>query len=369
MTDSRVEKMARVLVDYSVNIQPGDKVLVEGTMLAEPLIRACYQRVLERGGHPHILMALPDQEELFFAHAKDDQLDFTPALHMTAVEQFDARIRMYSEANTRALTSVDPARMARRQKAMAAIQQTVFRRAAEGSLRWISTQYPTLAYAMEAEMGWNEYLEFYFDACHVDDSTPDPVAYWKAFGVEQQRYIDRIEGHDIVELKGQDVDLRMSIKGRKFLNSCGLHNMPDGEIYTGPVEDSVEGWVRFTYPAIYAGQIVEGVELTFEKGRVVNATATRNEALLLRMLETDSGARYVGEFAIGNNYQIRRFSRNILFDEKIGGTFHMALGAGYPETGSLSRSVIHWDMICDLQRDAHIKVDGEVVYRDGKFVF
>ena len=195
MTDSRLEKMARVLVDYSVNIQPGDKVLVEGTMLAEPLIRACYQRVLERGGHPHILMALPDQEEIFFAYAKDDQLDFTPALHMTAVEQFDARIRMYSEANTRALTGVNPARMARRQKAMAAIQQTVFRRAAEGSLRWMSTQYPTMAYAMEAEMGWNEYLNFYFEACHVDDNTPDPVAYWKAFGAEQQRYIDRIEGH------------------------------------------------------------------------------------------------------------------------------------------------------------------------------
>jgi aminopeptidase len=171
-----------------------------------------------------------------------------------------------------------------------------------------------------------------------------------------------------LEVKGPDVDLRLSIQDRTFLNSCGIHNMPDGEIYTGPVEDSLEGWVRFTYPAIYSGQIVEGVELTFEQGRVVKASARRNEGLLLRMLETDAGAKYVGEFAIGTNYQIDRFSRNILFDEKIGGTFHMALGAGYPETGSLNRSVIHWDMICDLHHDSHILADGEKVYQEGKFV-
>jgi aminopeptidase len=258
--------------------------------------------------------------------------------------------------------------MARRQKALAVVQGTVFRRAAEGSLRWISTQFPTPAYAMEAEMGWNEYQDFFFNACHVGEDTPDPVAFWKQVGVNQQKFIDRLEGHDQVILKGPDVDLRLSIQGRKFLNSCGTHNIPDGEIYTGPVEDSVEGWVRYTYPAVYAGQMVEGVELTFEKGQVVNASARRNQELLLKMLGTDAGAKYVGEFAIGTNYQIDRFSRNILFDEKIGGTFHMALGAGYPETGSLSRSVIHWDMICDLHQ-SEILVDGELVYRDGHFTF
>jgi aminopeptidase len=369
VTDTRIVKMARVLVDYSVNIQAGDRVLIEATMLAEPLVREVYRRVLERGGHPHILLSLPDQEEIFFSAASDDQLDFVPALHLTAVEQFDARIRMYSEANTRALTQVDPVRMARRQKAQAVVQGTVFRRAAEGTLRWVSTLYPTMAYAMEAEMGWNEYQDFVYNACNVGDEVDDPVKIWQAAGLAQQRYIDRIDGHQIVELKGPDVDLRLSIQGRTFLNSCGSHNMPDGEIYTGPVEDSLEGWVRFTYPAIYAGQLVEGVELRFEQGRVVKASAARNEGLLLRMLETDAGARYVGEFAIGTNYQIDRFSRNILFDEKIGGTFHMALGNGYPETGSHNRSVIHWDMICDLRRDSQILMDGEKVYQDGKFLF
>ncbi len=366
MSDNRVEKMARVLVDYSVNIQAGDRVMVEATLLAEPLVREVYRRILERGGHPHLLLSLPDQDEIFFAAANDDQLDFVPALHQYSVEQFDARIRIYSEGNTRALTNVDPARMARRQKALAVVQGTVFQRAAQGSLRWISTQYPTLAYAMEAEMGWNEYQDFFFNACHVGADTPDPIAFWKEVCARQQKDIDRIQGHDRVELKGPDVDLRLSIQGRTFLNSCGAHNIPDGEIYTGPVEDSVEGWVRFTYPAVYAGQLVEGVELTFEKGQVVKATARRNESLLLRMLDTDAGAKYVGEFAIGTNYQIDRFSHNILFDEKIGGTFHMALGAGYPETGSHNRSVIHWDMICSL-RDSQVLVDGEKVYQNGQF--
>lgn len=368
MSDNRVVKMAHVLVDYSVNIQSGDRVLIEATLLAEPLVREVYRRVLERGGHPHILLSLPDQDEIFFATANDEQLDFVPALHQYSVEQFDARIRIYSEGNTRALTHVNPDRMARRQKALAVVQGTVFRRAAEGGLRWISTQFPTPAYAMEAEMGWNEYQDFFFNACHVSEDTLDPVAFWKQVGVDQQKFIDRLEGHDQLILKGPDVDLRLSIQGRKFLNSCGTHNIPDGEIYTGPVEDSVEGWVRYTYPAVYAGQMVEGVELTFEKGRVAKASARRNQELLLKMLETDPGAKYVGEFAIGTNYQIDRFSRNILFDEKIGGTFHMALGAGYPETGSLSRSVIHWDMICDLHQ-SEILVDGERIYLDGHFTF
>lgn len=368
MSDSRVKKMAHVLVDYSVDIQPGDRVLIESTLLAEPLVRETYRRVLERGGHPHLLLSLPDQEELLYESvANDEQLDFAPTLHRVAVEQFDARIRIYSEGNTRALSEVDPARMARRQKALAAVQGIVFQRAAEGGLRWVSTLFPTQAFAMEAEMGWNAYQDFVFQACHVDDATPDPVMYWQQVGEKQQRLIDLFEGHERVEVKGPDVDLQLSIKGRKFLNSCGIHNMPDGELYTGPVENSVEGWVRFTYPAIYTGQIVEGVELKLEQGRVVKASARKNEALLHKMLDSDAGSRFVGEFAVGANYGIDRFSRNILFDEKIGGTFHMALGAGYPETGSLNRSAIHWDMICSIKNESTIRMDGEVIYQNGAF--
>jgi aminopeptidase len=181
--------------------------------------------------------------------------------------------------------------------------------------------------------------------------------------------IRKIQGHNLVTLQGPNVDLSLSVKGRTFINSCGTHNMPDGEIYTGPVEDSVNGWVKFTYPAIFNGVAVEGIELTFTKGRVEKARATKNEKYLFEMLASDAGSRFLGEFAIGTNFDINEFTGNILFDEKIGGSFHMALGAGYPETGSKNKSVIHWDMICDMRRDAEIAVDSEVIYRNGQFVF
>jgi len=367
MADLRVVKMANVLVDYSVNVQPGDRVMVEATTAASDLVREVYRRILERGGHPHVLLSLPEQEEILYAAGGDEQLEFVPTFYMLAAEEFDARIRIYSEINTRALSNVDPQKQAKRQKGLSAVQKMAMKRAADGSFRWISTQFPTQAYAMEAEMGWDEYQDFVFSACHCNDATPDPVAHWRAIGAEQERHIQRIQGGNEVTLRGPNVDLRMSIAGRKFLNSCGIHNLPDGEIYTGPVENSVNGWVRFTYPAIYAGKIVEGVELRFVDGQVVGAKAQKNEEFLLRMLDSDSGARYLGEFAIGTNFEINRFTRNILYDEKIGGTFHLALGASYPETGGMNTSMIHWDMICDMRRDAEIRVDGEVFYRDGKF--
>lgn len=368
MGDLRVEKMARILVDYSTAVKPGERVMIEATTAAEPLVRAVYRRVLERGGHPQILLSLIDQEEIFFQTASDEQLDFVPVFHKLAADTFDVRIRIYSEANTRALTHVDPVRQQRRQKAVAQVQSAVFQRAAEGKLRWISTQFPTQAYAMDADMGWQEYQDFVFRACHADEDTADPVAHWQGVERAQAAAIARLQGHDAVTVKGPNADLRLSIQGRRFLNSCGIHNLPDGEIYTGPVEDSVNGWVRFTYPAIYAGHSVEGVELVFEQGRVVKASATKNLEFLEQMLDSDAGARYLGEFAIGTNFQIDRFTRNILYDEKIGGTFHLALGASYPETGGMNHSVIHWDMICDLRQHSEIRVDGNLFYQDGRFV-
>jgi len=213
-----------------------------------------------------------------------------------------------------------------------------------------------------------EYTDFAFSACHVDENTSNPVALWENIRRQQFGMIESIKGHDEVKLKGPNVELSLSVKGRKFNNSYGLHNMPDGEIYTGQVEDSVNGWVKFTYPAIYQGQAVEGVELQFENGRVVSAKAQVGEQLLLAMIGSDEGSHYLGEFAIGTNYEINRFTRNILFDEKLGGTFHIALGAGYPETGSRNTSTIHWDMICDMRKDSEMSVDGTIIYRDGKFI-
>lgn len=365
MADIRIEKLASILVDHSTRIQPGDRVAIEATTAAAPLVSALYARILERGGQPHLLLDLPEQNEIFFEHANDQQLEFIPTFRKLAYDQFESRIRIGSLTNTRSLSSVDPAKQKKRQAALAPILEAQFRRGAEKTFKWVSTLYPTEGYAMEAEMSLRSFEDFVFQACHTQEA--DPVAYWKSTEEKQRKMVATLEGHNQVVLRGPNVDLSLSIKGRKFNNSFGIHNMPDGELYTGPVEDSVNGWVRFTFPAITNGVMVEGVELTFSNGKVAKATASKNQAFLLEMLDSDAGSRYVGEFAIGTNYDIDRFSHNILFDEKLGGTFHMALGAGYPETGSKNKSIIHWDMICGLE-DSEILVDGEVVYRDKKFL-
>jgi aminopeptidase len=367
MADIRIERFAKILVDHSTQIKPGDRVAIEATTAAEPLVRALYSAILERGGQPYLMLEIPDQDEILFNVAKDEQLDITPVLRKLAYDQFESRIRIHSATNPRALTHVEPARQKRRQKALAPILEAQMRRGADRSFKWVTALYPTEGYAVEAEMGLKTFEDFVYRACHADET--DPVVFWKKVEASQRLIIDRIEGHEQVTLCGPNVDLTLSIKGRKFLNGAGLNNMPDGEIYTGPVEDSVNGWVRYNYPAIFNGVMVEGVELTFTNGKVTKARAEKNQGILLEMLESDPGARYVGEFAIGTNYEIDRFSHNILFDEKLGGSFHMALGAGYPETGSKNKSLIHWDMICGMKEDSEILVDGEQVYQNGKFTF
>ncbi|HUH98519.1 MAG TPA: aminopeptidase [Anaerolineales bacterium] len=372
MTDPRVQKFARVLVQHSARIQPGDRVLIEGTTAAEPLIRELFIQVLERGGHPHPLVALPgmmpfSQDEMYVTYASDAQLDFVPTFYKLAYDQFESRIRIHSATNTRGSGSVDPVKVQRRGKALSSITEAQMRRGAEGAFKWVTTLYPTEAYAQDAGMSLMDYSDFVFHAVHAHED--DPVAYWKDLEAKQQSAIDFVQGKGQVTLRGPNVDLTLSVKGRKFDNSFGTYNMPDGEIFTGPVEDSVNGWVKFTFPAIYGGVAVEGAELTFNRGRVETAKAEKHQDYLLKMIESDAGSRYLGEFAIGTNTDIDRFTGNILFDEKIGGTFHMALGAGYPETGSKNHSAIHWDMICDLRQDSEIMVDGQLFYKNGQFVF
>jgi aminopeptidase len=367
--DKRIKKFAHILVDHSAQIVAGDRVLIEGTTAAAPLIEALYETILERGGHPYPSMELPEQQAIFYQHANEEQLSHTPIFKKLAYDEFESRFRIHSLTDTRSLSNVDPEKQALRSNATSIILETQMRRGAANEFKWVTTLFPTEAYAKEAGMGLKKFQDFVFSAVHADDKTEDPVAYWKQIKKDQQEIIDRFEGGDKVILRGPNVDLRLSIKGRKFVNAHGRNNMPDGEIYTGPVENSVDGWVHFTFPAIIQGRVVEGIELNFVEGQVMHAKASKNEDFLQKMLETDKGARYIGEFAIGTNNDINRFTGNILFDEKIGGTFHTALGAGYPETGSKNTSQIHWDMICDLRKDSEIILDNEVVYKDGEFVF
>jgi aminopeptidase len=372
VADPRVQKFAKVLVEHSTRTAPGDRILVEATTAAEPLVRELFVQILEHGGIPLLLMGFPGmvpfiQDDSYLAFAKDKQLDFVPAFHKLAYDQFEGRIRIHSATNTRAASGLDPAKAQRRHKALNAVSEAQMRRGAEGKFKWVTTLYPTNGYAQDAGMSLTEYEDFVFGSVHAEEA--DPVAYWKSTGAEQQGAIDFLSKKSQVVLRGPNVDLSLSIKGRIFENSVGTFNMPDGEIFTGPVEDSVNGWVKFTYPAIAGGVAVEGAELTFSNGRVESAKAEKHQDYLLKMLETDPGARYLGEFAIGTNKDIDRFTGQILFDEKIGGSFHMALGAGYPETGSRNKSAIHWDLICDVREDSEILADGELFYKNGKFAF
>lgn len=363
MPDPRVTKLAEVLVRYSLDLKPGQQFAILTTPLADELTLAVYAEALKAGAHVAILSSVPGADELFYQLAADAQLDHVPPFRKLVTETFDAYLAIDAEHNTRELTGVDPQRIARARKARASLTKTFMERSAREELRWCLTVYPTQAMAQDAEMSLRAYQDFVYCAGLLDQ--PDPVAAWRREGERQRALINWLSGRDEVVLKGSDIDLRLSIKGRTFKEDDGRYNFPAGEIFTGPVESSAQGWVRFRYPAIFGGQEITDVELWFEDGKVVREQATKGQELLTAALNTDAGARYLGEWGIGTNYQIRRFTKNMLFDEKIGGTIHLALGASYPETGGRNESGLHWDMLCDM-RDAEITVDGELFYKDGR---
>ncbi len=365
MSDPRTVKLAQVLVNYSVSVGQGDKVLLQGSTAAAPLLEALLVELLRVGAQPLTVPQLPRLGELTYRYASDEQLRHIPPPLKLAYETYDAAITLMSTENTKALSNVSPDKLVETNRAQGELLATVMQRTAEGSFRWVGSLYPTPAYAQDAEMGTAEYEEFVYGACLPDFD--NPIRYWRGVERTQQRIVDWLRGKRRLRVEGRDVDLRMSIDGRGFINCCGKRNMPDGEVFTGPVEHSVEGHVRFSYPTTYQGRRLEGVHLWFERGKVVRATADKGEPFLTDTLDTDEGARYVGEFAVGTNQGITRATGNTLFDEKIGGSFHLALGAGMPETGSRNQSAIHWDMICNLTDGGRIWVDDELIYRDGRF--
>jgi aminopeptidase len=365
MPDPRVTKLAKVLVNYSVEVQKGQQVLIRTAPNADELTLAVYEEVIKAGGHPLVLNQVPGTNEIFFKYASDEQLDYVSPVIKNVLETFEASITIWTDHNTRKLSGVEPKRLSRSQKAQSALMKTSMKRAADNSYRWTLTIYPNNAMAQEADMSLPDYTEFVYGAGLLNED--DPVSLWREEAARQQKLIKWLDGRDQVVLKGSNVDVTLSIKDRVFAESAGTHNFPSGEIFTGPVEDSVYGWVRFKYPAIYQGQEITDIELWFENGKVVKEKASKNQELLTATLDTDEGARYLGEWGIGTNYGIQRFTKNMLFDEKIGGTIHFAVGAGYPETKSKNESGIHWDMLCDMN-ESEITVDGDLFYKDGKTI-
>ena len=366
MADPRVEILAKILVDYSVKVRPNQLVRITSGPEGMPLILVVYRKVLERGAHPFLQVEPQEAEELLYTYASDAQLDYVPPFMMEVVERIDASIDIWTEVNTKQLTRTDPAKRSRRAVAMRPLSDRLLERGARKELRWTATLYPTQAFAQDAEMSLREFEDFVYRACLVHE--PDPIKAWKRISKEQQRLTNWLNKARQIHVVGPDTDLKLEVTGRKWINCDGQENFPDGEICTGPIEDSVNGHIRYTYPACDYGREVEDVRLRFKDGKVIKATAAKNEEFLLKMLETDKGARYVGEFAFGTNPGIQRFTKNILFDEKIGGTIHLALGKGFIETRSKNKSAIHWDMVCDLRKGGEVHVDGTLFLKDGKIL-
>ena len=366
MSDPRLIKLAELLVGYSVAVQRGDKVLINGSSIAAPLLGEVYAAVLRAGGHPLMLVSLPDMDDVMYRYASEEQLKFMPPPLMLGIETYDASISVSGTTNTKNLSKIDPAKVVARSQGRREMLDIFMKRAASGTLRWTGTLFPTHAYAQDAEMSLRDYEDFVYSACMP--ALEDPIAYWQTFSRWQQKIVDWLKGRKNIRVSGRDTNLTLSIANRSFISCDGHHNMPDGEVFTGPEENRINGYVTFSYPAIYQGREVTGIHLEFKDGKIIKASAEKNEAFLQQILDTDEGSRYVGEFAIGTNDGIRQFTREILFDEKIGGTFHMAMGAGYPETGSKNQSSIHWDMICDLRDGGEIWVDDVLLHKDGRFV-
>jgi aminopeptidase len=361
MRDERVGKLARLLVEYSIEAGEGDQVLVSAEVGAGPLIGALYARLLQVGATPVTQIGLPGMQELFFEHAQELHYEEIPRVTHAIYEGVDAQIGILSPSNTMALANVDPEKQQALQKRNKPLSDMMLEKD-----RWVLTLFPTEALAQESHMGLFEYEEFAFEAMGLN--AENPVRFWSEKSAEQERLKERLEEAREIRIVGPETDLSLSVEGRTFVNSAGMRNMPCGEVFTGPIEDSANGTVYFGVPAAIAGREISGARLRFEEGKVVEASAEKGEEYLMSLLEADAGARYLGELGIGTNYGIRRASANVLFDEKLGGTVHLAIGRSYAQTGGKNDSSVHTDLVCDLREGGELYADGELIQENGRFL-
>jgi aminopeptidase len=366
MTDPRVERLASLLTDYSLALGEGQVLRIDSLEGGSPLVLALYDAALQAGALPYTNVGLSGLEETLLQHGSETQLTYLSPIQWEEIEQLDALITVWSETNTRALSRVDPTRHAAHIAAQRKLSNRRWERISNGEMSWCGTLYPTNAHAQEAEMSLADYESFVYAACHVDEG--DPASHWRAVSTELQGRAGELGAARELRILGPDTDLRVGVEGRTWLAADGRYNMPDGEVFTSPLETATEGEIRYTFPAVYHSREVEDVRLRFEGGRVVHAEAVRGDDYLQSLLEMDAGARVLGEVAFGLNYEIDRFTRNILFDEKIGGTMHLALGSGFPQTGGQNTSGLHWDMICDLRDEGEVYADGDLIWKNGRFL-
>lgn len=363
--DSIYSKYADVIVNYCLNLQKDEKFLIRGSYLAEPLMIEIYKKAIQNGTHVLFDLKLNGVDKIFYDHAAEHQLKYLSPIKKSIFETYDALVSILSPFNVKELQNVDPEKKKMVNQSQLEITKLYMKRAAAGELKWNVCQFPCDAAAQESEMSISEYQDFVFKACYLD--TSDPVAKWNEVHDFQQKIVDVLNTKETVKYKSKDVDVTFSCKGRQWMNSDGKHNMPSGEVFTSPVEDSVNGTVRFSYPAIFMGQEIQDIKLEITDGKVVSWHAEKGQDFLDKLFDIP-GSRFFGECAIGTNYGITKFTKNILFDEKLGGTIHMAVGASYPETGGKNECAIHLDLIADMKEDSEISGDGEVIYKNGKFL-
>jgi aminopeptidase len=367
VSDPRLARLATLLVDYSLGLREGEVLRINSTDAAAPLILELHSVAIARGAHAYANVALEGLAEILVAEGSKEQREFVSDLAFREVDRLDAELTIWCEANTKSFSRADPEARGQVYAAERSLVNRRWERIGRGEMRWVGTLMPTNAHAQDAEMSLREYEDFVFRACHVAGEE-DPVAHWRTVADELAARAAEFADTREIRIVGPDTDLRLGVAGRTWQPSSGTYNMPDGEVFTSPVETETEGEIRFTLPAVFYGREVEDIRLRFEGGRVVDADARSGADYLRTLLDTDEGSRVLGEFAFGLNYEIDRWTRNILFDEKIGGTVHLALGSGFDDCGSKNESALHWDIICDLREEGEIYADGQLVWRAGSFL-
>jgi len=364
--DKYIQKHASVLLNYSLNLKKDEKIFIMGQHISFPLMKELYRQAIILGAFPECRFTDDELQEIIFKNGNDEQLKYVPESLKLSYEKSDALLTVWGSANTRIFSDIMPEKIKKASRGKRPLLDILFQRIARGEARWCGTLFPTRAIAQEASMSLEDFQEFARHAGFLNED--DPIAHWQEINRQQEKICRYLNKKSTIRIVARDTDISLSIKDRKWINCSGKENFPDGEVFTCPVEDSAQGHIRFSFPAIYEGREVEDIRLTLEKGKIVKATAGRGEDLLNEVLRTDEGSNFLGEVAIGTNYHIQRFSRDILFDEKIGGTCHVAVGRSFPEAGGKNESAIHWDMLCDMKNGGRIFVDELLIYQDGKFI-
>lgn len=361
------DKYAEVLVDYSVDVKKGDTVQIRATSAeAKELVKAVYKRVLEKGAHPIVRTSIVDLTDTFIKYASDDQLDYVDPITKMEYETIDKFISIGAPLNTKSMARADLNKLSRRGKATKQLSEILMSRSAKGEASWVIGDFPTNALAQEAKMSLDEYTEFLINSCYLN--CEDPVAKLKELDVKQSKWAEYLNRVKQIRITGEKTDITFKVEGRQWISCSGKNNYPDGEVFTSPVEDGINGEIYFDFPQNYRGNEAYGVHLWIENGLIVKAEAEKGEEFLHAMLDMDEGSKGIGEIAIGTNDEIQEVTGNILFDEKIGGSIHMAVGASYPETGGKNVSGLHWDLIKNMKNGGKIYADDILIYENGKML-